>query len=232
LTGIAAQAARDERAEDCPKPRREGVGTIFLLPFLAMEVAAIFGAAVGGGFEWLYPLRIIAPAVFLWIYRADYAETLREGGPSRLALLSGIAVFALWVALALNQPSSTALWVHIGRLGPAWGSLWIGFRVIGPILTTPLAEELAFRGFLLRRIASPVFEDVDPAKAGWLAVAVSSIVFGLFHGSHFLPGLLAGLIYAFTYTRSRKLGEAVFAHALANASLIVLVFATGDWKYW
>jgi membrane protease YdiL (CAAX protease family) len=39
-------------------------------------------------------------------------------------------------------------------------STWITLRVLGAVVTVPLAEELAFRGFLMRRMVSRDFESV------------------------------------------------------------------------
>jgi CAAX prenyl protease-like protein len=96
----------------------------------------------------------------------------------------------------------------------------------------PVAEELAFRGFLLRRLAREVFEAVEPRSAGLLAVVLSSLVFGLFHGDRWLAGSLAGLVYAGVYCRRGSIGDAALAHGLTNAFLAVYVLSTGNWQLW
>ena len=64
------------------------------------------------------------------------------------------------------------------------------------------AEELAFRGFLLRRIIRDDFWEVDLSAAARhpAAVLVSALVFGLLHGA-FIAGTLAGFFPAWRAAR-------------------------------
>jgi CAAX prenyl protease-like protein len=95
----------------------------------------------------------------------------------------------------------------------------------------PLAEELAFRGYLLRRIVRDDFWEVDLATASRhpLAVLGSSLVFGALHGA-FIAGTLAGIAYALVLRRRGRLGDAIVAHAITNALLVVYTLVTGDWS--
>lgn len=81
-------------------------------------------------------------------------------------------------------------------------------------LPVPLAEELLFRGVLytwLRRWGVAV------------AVAASSLTFGLLHGLGvtFFTTTVVGVICAFAYERSGSLWTAVVAHAMTNTTLSV-----------
>jgi membrane protease YdiL (CAAX protease family) len=46
-------------------------------------------------------------------------------------------------------------------------------RVIGLALIVPLTEELAFRGYLLRRLIAREFDCVPPGGFTWLSFLVS-----------------------------------------------------------
>jgi CAAX prenyl protease-like protein len=96
----------------------------------------------------------------------------------------------------------------------------------------PLAEELAFRGYLLRRLVSPRFETVRFPAARWPALAVSALAFGLMHGVLWLPGIAAGLAYGALAIRTDKLGESVAAHATTNALLAAYVLMFDRWQLW
>jgi CAAX prenyl protease-like protein len=104
-------------------------------------------------------------------------------------------------------------------------------RVVGSCLLVPVVEELAFRGFLLRWLVSPEFERVPPRAWTWWAVLLSSVAFGALH-SHWILGTLAGLAFAAARLRRGHLGDAIFAHALANAGIAVAVLAFGRWDLW
>jgi CAAX prenyl protease-like protein len=96
----------------------------------------------------------------------------------------------------------------------------------------PLSEELAFRGYLLRRIVRDDFWDVDLSAAARrpVAVIVSSLVFGLLHGA-FIAGTLAGVAYALVLRHRGRLGDAILAHAVTNALVVGYTLLTGDWSF-
>jgi len=109
--------------------------------------------------------------------------------------------------------------------------LWVVVRVIGAVVTVPLAEELAFRGYLARRLVAREFERVPLGRFSWLAFLGSSLAFGALH-QRFVAGTLAGMLYAVAVYRRGALTDAVVAHAATNALLAFYVLATGSWFLW
>lgn len=109
---------------------------------------------------------------------------------------------------------------------------WIVFRTLSAIVTVPIAEELAFRGFLLRRFISPDFEALPLRTFTWLGLGISSIAFGLLHGNLWTAGVLAGLLYAWALVRRGRIGEAVVAHATTNPLLAGYVLIFQRWHLW
>jgi CAAX prenyl protease-like protein len=100
------------------------------------------------------------------------------------------------------------------------------------VVTVPIAEELAFRGFLLRRLISPDFDLVDFRRFTYTAVVISSVVFGVLHGGRWIAGTVAGVLYAAAMLRRGRIGEAVVAHATTNALIAAWVLVRGDWYLW
>jgi CAAX prenyl protease-like protein len=188
--------------------------------------------ALSGRFEWLYPLRLCAVAGVLWCYRKQYARMNWAFG--WLAAAAGAAVFCLWIALDRMATPGAASSTVAGLI-PGRGALWVGWlalRTLGAVTAVPIAEELAFRGFLLRRVVSAEFERVDYRGATLLALLTSSVVFGLMHGARWFAGSLAGLAYGLVLRRRGRIGEAVAAHAVTNALLAAWVITRGDWRLW
>jgi len=196
----------------------------YLIPFLAILAAAQISITFSAGFEYLYPLRLIAAVASLWYFR-DHYRSLPWRVHWPLALGAGALVLVLWLALErliaapATQPAPPPL---------AWAIL----RVLGATLTVPIAEELAFRGFLLRRIASADFESVSLRAFHWWPFLLSSVAFGLLHGPRAMAGILAGMIYALVLRRHGSLGDAAAAHGITNALLAVWVLATGQYQLW
>jgi CAAX prenyl protease-like protein len=109
---------------------------------------------------------------------------------------------------------------------------WIAFRVLAAVVTVPIAEELAFRGYLLRRLISADFEAVSFQAFTWFSLFASSLFFGLMHGERWLAGTLAGVLYALATMRSGRIGDAVVAHATTNLLLAAYVLVFGRWGLW
>jgi exosortase E/protease (VPEID-CTERM system) len=204
----------------------------YLMPFLTILGVGMLVRAVSGSFEWLYPVKPLAAGLVLWHYRAYYRRAL-DWTFGWTGVLAGLAVLVIWVApefwTSVAEPGRPAA---LGGVHPLWGWTWIAARVIGAVVTVPMAEELAFRGFLLRRFTSSDVDSVVPDRSMWPGIAVSSLVFGFLHGERWLTGILAGLIYAGVYVRTGRIGEAVLAHSVTNGLLVLLVLFFGTWRYW
>ena len=101
-------------------------------------------------------------------------------------------------------------------------------RVIGTVALVPLAEELAFRGYLHRKLIADKFETVRENAFSWKAFIVSSVLFAALH-ERWLAGGLAGAMFAVALYRSGKLYGAVVAHVAANALIAFAAIAFGWW---
>jgi len=99
-------------------------------------------------------------------------------------------------------------------------------------VTVPIAEELAYRGFLMRRLAAAEFESLSFRNVGWPALVITSIIFGITHGSLWLPGTLAGLAFGLLVIRTNQIGEAVVAHATVNACVTAYILLFDQWQLW
>jgi exosortase E/protease (VPEID-CTERM system) len=203
----------------------------YLAPFLAILAASLVTRAASADFEWLYGLRVLAAGAVLWTYRRSYGHLDWRCGPFAFAL--GAAVFALWIGLdRVAHIAPSAAPAAFGQASRGLQALWISLRVVGAILTVPIAEELAFRGFLMRRVARSDFESVDLSRFSWIPFLVSSVAFGILHGDRWIAGSAAGMLYAWAALRRGRIGDAVAAHALTNALLAMWVLATGNWQFW
>lgn len=187
--------------------------------------------------RWIYGLSVLLVGGTLVWYWRDYGELARQNWPdARELLLSaglGVAVFLLWIRLDapwMQLVPPTASFVPLDANGALIWPLVV-LRWLGAALLVPLMEELFWRSFLMRWIASPQFERVDPRRAGLKAIVLSTFVFTLAH-TLWLAAVIAGLAYAWLYVRTGKLWTAVVAHAVTNGMLGVWVVMTGRWEFW
>ena len=228
ISWIAAEPARLERKLAAPQDPT----LWYLAPFLGILSAAMISKAASGEFEWAYPLRFIAGAAILFGCRRHYREmTWRIGWAGAVA---GLMVFALWMGWELLHPGESGSVIHLGlaTMPSTLRAGWIVSRVLGATLTVPLAEELAFRGYLMRRLASENFAQVSFTSIGAVPILISSAAFGAFHGSRWLIGTIAGVLYATALRHRGRMGDAVAAHAITNALLSLEVLLAGRWNLW
>ncbi|HEX5271083.1 MAG TPA: CAAX prenyl protease-related protein, partial [Gemmataceae bacterium] len=203
----------------------------WLLPLLVLTGTMMLTAAVSAGFDWLYPLRVGAVAVVLWFLRRHYREL--SGSLSWVAVAAGALVFALWLALEPPpRPGAEADFAAtLAGVPRGWAVAWLVVRVIGSVVTVPLAEELAFRGYLLRRLIAADFEAVPLGRLTWLSFLGSSLAFGLLHG-RWVAGALSGMVFALLLRHRGRLADPVVAHVVANALIAAWVLGMGRWSLW
>jgi exosortase E/protease (VPEID-CTERM system) len=215
------------------------LAAVYLLPWLAILAAGLLAVAASDGFEWLYPLRLIAALAVFFAYRRQYLRMDWRFG--WLGPAAGVLVFVLWIALdhAIGRDTAidsgvllTGVAQGLARLSHVQRVAWIITRIIAAVTTVPLAEELAFRGYIARRIISPNVESIPLGSLSLVAVLASSLAFGILHGRMWLAGTLAGVVFALVARFRGRLGEAVAAHATANLLLALWIIVRGNYSLW
>ncbi len=181
---------------------------VFALSALALEASPL-----------AYGRYATAAAVIFW-YRDRLGELRLPSGVA--PVLAGAAVAVLYLLFLPQDAAPSALAsAAFGGLRPFWAVL----HVLGYVLVTPLIEELAFRGYLLRRLVSESFTGVPYAEAGWGALLASSLAFGAMH-AHFLPSAIAGLAFGAVARTAGGLRGAFVAHGVANGLLAAYALLT------
>lgn len=89
---------------------------------------------------------------------------------------------------------------------------------VAVVAVAPLAEEIFFRGLIFRAL--------DGVWAGWAAIAVSGLAFGVFHLNLpvLVPFSVIGMLFAWAFKASGSLWVTIIAHFIINTvSFIVTV---------
>ncbi len=109
----------------------------------------------------------------------------------------------------------------ISHVSPFVGKPWHAYgRGLAPVwllglcnLLVGLAEELAFRGYLIPRLE-------ELLKSTWMAVIIQALFFGLVHSYEGFRGMvvtaLFGLIMGVTFTRVRSIWPLALVHAATD----------------
>jgi exosortase E/protease (VPEID-CTERM system) len=223
--GTVSLAERSSFFVRDPRPavETENPTGAYLMPLLALLGVGLVTGAFAREIDWFYGARLVAVLVTLYVYRRYYGRVATA--PSPFALATGAAVFVLWLVLVPASGTAPAAFAHAA---PALRIAWLAVRVAGTILVVPIAEELAFRGFLQRRLLARDFEAVPFDRFSWPSLIVSALAFGALHES-FWAGTLAGIAYSAAAYRRGELADAIFAHATTNALLALAALVLGRW---
>jgi exosortase E/protease (VPEID-CTERM system) len=200
----------------------------YVLPFVALlATSLVTGLVSHDGLDALYGLRLVVAGVVLWAGRGHLAQAgwrLSWGGAGL-----GVVAFGVWLALAgrgyLIQDFGPAL----AALEPAPRLVWLGLRLLGSVVVVPVVEEVAFRGYLARRLTAADFASVPLDRITWPALLASAAVFGLMHHD-VTAGVAAGVLYGIAARRRGQLGDAVLAHAVTNALLAAAALHAHGWS--
>jgi exosortase E/protease (VPEID-CTERM system) len=199
----------------------------YLVPFVALMMSSMVMAAVAPSGQPLYALKVAAVGFVLWHFRDVYrALAWRVSGE---ALISGLAVGAVWIATDPDPSSGVALGTWLAQQGASVAVIWLILRAIGSAVLVPLAEELAFRGFLYRWCISRNFEAVPLAQVSLFALVASSLLFGMLH-ERWLAASLSGVVFALVMLRTGRLGDAIIAHGVANALICAWAIGFAQWS--
>lgn len=188
-------------------------------------------------FLYLYPVKIIAVGGLLILFRGSYTELtwtdLRCFSKTAISILTGIAVFVLWINL-------TWPWATIGTLNgfdPSLVSenftryLLIISRILGASIVVPIMEEIFWRSWLLRYLVSADFQSVELGRFSFSSFAIGSVLFGMEHNLWF-AGIVAGASYSLLLYYSKSLAQCVLAHAVTNFILGLYVIQSSRWEFW
>ena len=115
--------------------------------------------------------------------------------------------------------------------GSALAWLFIAVRILGSTFVVPPLEEVFYRSFLYRYIASQNFLSVPLNQFLPLPFLATALVFGFSH-NEWLAGILCGAAYQWLVLRKNRLGDAMTAHAITNFLLGIWVVTRGAWHFW
>ena len=210
--------------------------TVPLSPFLHIEQGLTAGTFLGAALSTDVPmlvilyLRVIRPGALTWqdlgLRQVPLDEMLRVGLAAGLGGLVVIDVVGSVIAQFGFRPNQLDQFAFVLSEGPlAFAALMIGAAIIAPFV-----EELFFRGFLFG-----IYRRRQPL---WLAYFVSGVLFTILHLEpnrmtlQQMAGLSVGifllaLLLAWVYQHTDSLYPGMIAHAINNATGLILFYSFG-----
>ena len=193
----------------------------FLAPFAVLMAASVVASLFAPYDRWFYGLRVAGGLAVLWLFRRAYLTLFAS--VARLSIAVGLVIGLGWVA---TNPvaSDTSLAAWLATLPPAWRVLWLAFRAVGMVLIVPIAEELAFRGYLQRALIDRNFAAIPQERFTWFSFLTVSILFGLMH-ERWIEAAVAGAVYSLITYRTGRLTDAIAAHMATNGVILIWALA-------
>jgi len=214
----------------------------FVIFVLLTGAQGTFGVASA---YWFYLVKTLVGLWLIFEIRPLVAEM--RWAFSWEAVAVGVGIFAVWVGVNGEWTTQNSLWVKLGishapkiappvwnpreHFGHALAGLFIITRILGSTWVVPPLEEIFYRSFLYRYIASQNFLSVSLNKFLPLPFLATAAVFGFSH-NEWIAGILCGAAYQWLVLRKNRLGDAMTAHAITNFLLGCWVVWRGAWNFW
>jgi len=158
------------------------------------------------------------------------------------SVMLGIAVFAIWIGPDLLFPGYHTHGLFSNRvMGSVAAAIpessrgdvaVLSLRALRAALFVPIAEELFWRGWLMRWIISHDFQKIPLGTWSPQAFWIVAALFASEHGPLWDVGLAAGILYNWWMLKTKRLGDLILAHGITNACLSAYVVFAGRWEYW
>ncbi len=127
-------------------------------------------------------------------------------------------LFALGLNLLFDLIGFTESSVSFTQTATAQFGVEFGVGLVLYGILSPLAEEAVFRGLIYNRMKR--------CFSYLIAVVVSSLLFGCYHGNlvQAVYGTILGILIAYSYEKYESFAAPVLFHAVANVSIFVMTY--------
>jgi CAAX prenyl protease-like protein len=204
----------------------------YVLPFLVFASFSYLVTIYDLSEALVYPAKILSVMVLLFFYWPRIRQEIRINLDLN-AVLAGIVVFIIWIGFEDLYPKiGPGSEFNPFQLAQGFSAyLLMASRLFGAALIVPVMEELFWRSFALRFLININFTRYPLGTFSWFSYIFVSIGFGLEH-QRWLPGIIAGLIYAMLLYQKKNLFSPILAHGVANFLLGVYVIVNKEWGLW
>ena len=217
----------------------------YVLPFALYVVLTQILLDFPDYYPWLYSAVVLVVGA-VTVYILGVRRLIRPHRDVIAGVGVGLVGIALWIGL-----SRLGVEQHISEILPSWlrpearaafnpfqalpnpAACWgfVGMRMIGLVIVVPIAEELFWRGFLMRWVISSDWENQQIGQFTLRSFIWVVLLFTLAHPEWLAAAVYCSLLNGLIYWK-RDLWNCVVAHAVSNLVLGAYVLSTGSWELW
>jgi len=196
-------------------------------------------------YPWLYVLCVSVAGVFTG-YLLMISKVVRPHLRILPGVIFGVIGIALWIYLTGPKIDG-----HFAAMLPEWlrpgpraafnpfeeisdpAARWafIAIRVAGIALLVPVAEELFWRGWLMRWVISHQWEKVPVGRFTLASFLWVTVLFTMAHPEWLAAFVWCALINLLLYWK-KDLWNCIVAHGISNLCLAVYVMVFEAWELW
>ncbi|MFN3193464.1 MAG: CAAX prenyl protease-related protein [Aureliella sp.] len=228
-----------------PQLERVPIAFAYTMPFVVYLVGTVFISRFEGA---TYPIAYgivaaIVGIICIWLLRGRgiLRPHLRIGA----GVIFGIVGIAAWILLSqahlegkiaaylpeFLQPGERASYNPFEDLSMLGMIGFVAVRLFGIAVLVPIAEELFWRGFLLRWLIDTEWQKVKLGEYSFQSCAIVTLMFTAAHQEWFAAATYCLLINGLLYWR-KDLWQCVVAHGVSNALLVAYILWTKEWWLW
>jgi len=234
-------------------PQRGGMaassGKWGMVPYVVPFILYLLFSQVAVYYDSLYPWLYIATVIMVsgaTLYLLSGRNLFQAHGDVLPGIAFGIAGIIVWILLSKSNVDEAVIsllpvWMQPDqRLGfnpfetiPNSSFQWVFIlaRSVGLVLLVPVAEELFWRGFLLRWIISADWEEQPIGVFTFRSFLWVVLLFTSAHPEWFAAAAYCILLNILLYWK-KDLWLCIIAHSTSNLVLVVYVLLTGSWILW
>jgi len=199
----------------------------YLLPAIIFFAVSLIAHVLWPGVEFFLAAITVPILISLWYCRATLLSLRWK--PSPLSIFAGALAFAVVSVLSSRSSADASFGATLHQLPLAEAIGLLMLCLVGGVIAMPTTQELAFRGYVARKLVAADFENVPFSRFTWLSFLGSSMLFGITQ-PNWLPATLAGMIFALVMYRRGSLSDAIVAHAFSSGLLFLFAATTGKWS--
>ena len=202
-----------------------GIIMLILSAVCVFFVSPILGANLGLYGTLLNEILLLVLAVALTVVRGDFKQVFPIHKPKLSAVFgtillwigSFLAIMIITMIIAYFFPEEV-IGVSQG-LGMEFASLTFIISFVIVSISPAICEEAVFRGV--------VMHSFDNGKNKWIAIVVTGLIFGAFHGNiwRFVPTALLGIMLGYIVYETDNMIYGALFHAINNAMPLLNIFA-------
>jgi CAAX prenyl protease-like protein len=226
-------------------PGQKGLLFAYTVPFAVYLGLTQVPAAFPEHYAWMYSaVVVVTSAVTLVLVRGR--RLWRPHFHIVPGVAFGVVGIVLWIVLCQLQlesrlaawlpemlrPQARAAfdpWTSIAE--PGWRWAFLGFRFVGLVLLVPVVEELFWRGFLLRWLNAPNWQQQKLGQFTPFSCGGVVLLFTLVHPEWLAAAVYCVLLNGLLYWK-KDLWNCLVAHGVSNLILAIYILCTGHWELW